>query len=251
KNEAINFTRKGIEVLGKMATTNNILFMRGWDHSGFSAEVNGIINILNKEFKQENHQIIHSNLEDLLDDIQKENPDLQTLSGEFRKSKTMRIHPGIDSTRMNIKQLNRKSQNLLEKYIEPICSFNWVVQNSYPQNLINHAWKKILQSQAHDSICGCCTDQASRRVQNRFLDALEIEEALLRNAKAEYAKHTATDAQDGIPLVVLNPLPYKRDDVVAADVVIPYKGFLLKNSSGNEVPYQIISQEKIQLGLNA
>lgn len=250
KSKAIDFTRKGIDVLGKMATTGNILFMRGWDHSGFSPETNEIINILNKELKQENHQIIHSNLEDLFDDIQKEKPDLQTLVGEFRKPKTMRIHPGIDSTRMNLKQLNRKCQNLLEKYIEPICSMNWVLGSSYPQKIINHAWKQILQSQAHDSICGCCTDQASRRVQNRFLDALEIEEALLRNATAQYANQITTCTQDGTPLVVLNTLPYKREDVVLAEVVIPFKEFSLRDSLGNEVPCQIISREKVQLGID-
>lgn len=250
KSKAINLTRIGIKVLGKMATTNNILFMRGWDHSGFSPEANKIIDTINKELIQENHQIVHSNLENLFDDIQKEKPDLKTLVGEFRKPKTMRIHPGIDSTRMNLKQLNRKCQNLLEKFIEPICSMNWVFGRSYPQDLINHAWKNILQSQAHDSICGCCTDQASRRVQNRFLDALEIEEALLRNATAEYAKLNSTLTQDGIPLMVINTLPYEREDIVKAEVVIPFNEFVLKDHLGNEVPYQVISQEKVQLGID-
>lgn len=250
KTEALDFVRKGISTLGNMATTANILFMRGWDHSGFSPEANMIINMINDELENENIQIIHSNLEILFDEIEKQKPNLQTLVGEFRKSKTMRIHPGIDSTRMNIKQLNRKCQRLLEKYVEPICSINWVFSGKYPQKLINHAWKKILQSQAHDSICGCSTDQATRRVQNRFFDALEIEEALLRNAAAEYAGGIPTNSQPGIPLVVMNTLPYKRNEVVSGEAVIPYKEFVLKDHLGNEISYQVISRQKVQLGID-
>lgn len=250
KEGAIEYARKGIEMMGSMATTDNILLMRGWDHSGFSPEANEIIDILNKELKQEKVTALHSNLDQLFNEIQKEKPALHTLRGEFRKPKTMRIHPGIDSTRMNLKQLNRKCQNLLEKYIEPICTLNWVDGRPYPQQLINHAWKKILQSQAHDSICGCCTDQASRRVKNRFLDALEIEEALLRNATVEHAKLSVTNAQKGIPLIVLNTLPNHRDELVFAEIVIPLKEFVLKDNQGLEIPHQVISQEKVQLGID-
>ena len=250
KKGAVEFTRKAIDVLGSMATADNILFMRGWDHSGFSPEANEIIDTINNELKQENVKVIHSNLDILFENILQEKPTLQTLVGEFRKPKTMRIHPGIDSTRMNLKQLNRKCQNLLEKFIEPICAHNWIFGRPYPQQLINHAWKNILQSQAHDSICGCCTDQASRRVQNRFLDALEIEEALLRNATADYAKSCATNAQKGIPVLVINTLPNRREEVVTAEVVIPLKEFILKDKYGADIPYQIISQEKVQLGID-
>jgi mannosylglycerate hydrolase len=246
----VKFTQKAIDVLGAMATTCNILFMRGWDHSGFSPEVNKIIQSIKREPTLKDHEITHSNLELLFDAIQNENPKLLTLKGEFREPKTMRIHAGIDSSRTDLKQLNRKCQTLLEKFIEPICAMNWILGIQYPKPMINQAWKYILQSQAHDSICGCCTDQVARSVRNRFISALEIEESLLRRATSDYAKYQATDQQDGIPIVVINPLPYKRTEIAKAEVVIPFEDFNLCDISGKDVPYQVISREKIQLGID-
>lgn len=250
EREIIKFTQKAIDVLGAMATTDNILFMRGWDHSGFSPEVKKIIECIKEEPTFKDHEIIHSNLENLFEAIQNENPKLQILKGEFREPKTMRIHAGIDSSRTNLKQLNRKCQTLLEKFIEPICAMNWTLGIRYPKPMINQAWKYILQSQAHDSICGCCTDQTARGVKNRFINALEIEEPLLRRASSDYANCHATDQQDGIPIVVINPLPYQRTEIANAEVVLPFGDFNLCDMFGKNISYQIISREKIQLGID-
>lgn len=250
KQGVIDFTKKAIDTLGKMATTDNILFMRGWDHSGFSPEVNKIINTIQNEPTLKDHEAIHSDLELLFEDIQKEDPKLETLRGEFREPKTMRIHAGIDSSRTDLKQLNRKCQTLLEKFIEPIYSMGWSRSKIYPGPMIDQAWKYILQSQAHDSICGCCTDQTTRGVRSRFLNALEIEDALLRRSSSEYAACQKTDQQDGIPVLVINTLPYERTEVARAEVVIPFKDFDLCDSNGSDVPYQVISKEKVQLGID-
>ena len=250
KQGVIDFTKKDIDTLGKMATTENILFMRGWDHSGFSPEVERIINTIQNEPALKDHEVIHSNLELLFEDIQKADPKLKTLKGEFREPKTMRIHAGIDSSRTDLKQLNRKCQVLLEKFIEPVYSMSWSRGKVYPGPMINQAWKYVLQSQAHDSICGCCTDQTTRGVRSRFLNALEIEDALLRRSSSEYAACRATNQQKGIPVFVINTLPYERSEVARAEVVIPFKDFDFCDSDGRDVPYQIVSKEKVHLGID-
>ena len=250
KDGIVEFTKRALDSLGNMATTDNILFMRGWDHSGFSPEVEEILRIVNEEPSLEGHKMIHSNLDVLFEAIQKEHPKLQTLAGEFREPKTMRIHPGIDSSRTDLKQLNRKCQTLLEKFVEPVCALNWTLGSTYPQAMINQSWKYILQSQAHDSMCGCCTDQAAKDVRHRFMNALDIEEPLLMRAASVYAGYQKTNEQAGIPILAINPLPYQRTSLARAEVVIPFKEFDLFDPSGEIIPYQVISKEKVQLGID-
>jgi len=247
---ALEFIHKAIDLLGPLATTDQILLLSGWDHSGFNPTINSIVEQINPQLKKEGHEIIHSNLELLFSDILKKKPQMQTLKGEFRKAKTMRIHPGIDSTRMDLKQLNRLSQNQLEKFIEPLYSFLWLNGREYPQPMINHAWKYILQSQAHDSICGCCTDEVARDIRARFQNTLQIEKALLKNGTSEFSELLRTNAQPGLPIVVINTLPFERSETVQCEVVVPYDRFKLVSGNGEEICYQIVSKEKINLGVD-
>ncbi len=250
KQGALDFINNTIDTLGKMGTTSNILLMRGWDHSGFSPEIVHVLQSIHQDISVHGNEILHSSLESYFDAVGKESPVLPVLVGEFREPKTMRIHPGIDSTRMDIKQLNRRCQSLLEKNIEPVCSMNWLMGCPYPKPVINQAWKYILQSQAHDSICGCCTDQAMKGVRNRFNNALEIEEPLLNRAISEYAAFFETDQQPGIPVLVFNSLPYTRTEIAEVEAVIPFAEFNICDKDGNSIPSQIISSEKVQLGID-
>ncbi|MGD2161473.1 MAG: glycoside hydrolase family 38 C-terminal domain-containing protein [Anaerolineales bacterium] len=238
-----------VETLGPMATTDNILLMKGWDHSGFSPETPQILIEASKQLSDA-ITLIHSDPILLEAAIRKENPDLQTLRGEFRKPKYMRIHAGITSTRMDIKQANLHAQHELEQKVEPISTFAWLAGREYPKAMIDQAWKYLLQSQAHDSICCCCTDEALRSVKNRFMDSLEISKAILRQESMSYALQVQTDQHSGSPFLVVNPYPRTRTQVVGADLLVPAEEFRLVNSNGEEIPYQITKQRIVYLGLD-
>ena len=168
-DRAAAFFESAVQSLAPMATTDNVLLMRGWDHSGADPETPELIRAA-RERLGEDIEIVHSSLEELVAAIRAEQPQLETLRGEFRKPKDMRIHAGIDSTRMDIKQANRRLEILLERYAEPMCSLDWIMGGNYPAALLRQAWKYLLQSQAHDSICCCCTDAALRSVKARLDD---------------------------------------------------------------------------------
>ncbi len=251
-DEAVAFIKKAMGDMEPLATTDHVLFMRGWDHSSFSPEITELIEAVNRELEGTGIELVHSDLDSLFDEIEKEVDfkTLPTLSGEFRNAKTMRIHPGIDATRMDIKQLNRRSQTLLEKYVEPLNAITWLYGEDYSNDVINHAWKYIIQSQAHDSICCCCTDEALQAATRRFEDAMEMGDAMLRNQSASFAAQVQTDAQPGIPLVVINTQPMKRNEVVEGEVVLPFSDFVLQDASGKQVPAQVLSVEEVNLGID-
>jgi mannosylglycerate hydrolase len=238
-----------IATLGPMATTGSILLMKGWDHSGFTPEAPGIIEEARKHLP-EGTEIVHSNLETFVADIREAEPKLEVLQGEFRKPKTMRIHAGITTTRMDIKQANRRAQNRLEKRTEPICSLAWITGRRYPQALLNQAWKYILQSQAHDSLCCCCTDEVLRSTKGRFISADEISDAIYRQESMAFVDEIQTDLQPGQPFTIVNTYPQIRDEIAQAELLVPYESFVIVDREGQDVPYQVEKREVVYLGLD-
>jgi mannosylglycerate hydrolase len=248
-DQAVDFIHSAVEKLAAMATADEILLMKGWDHSYFSPETPEMVQILNQRLGDD-VQLVHSSLEEIVRAIKKREPELNILRGELRKPQTMRIHAGIGSTRIDIKQANRRTETLLEKQLEPLFSITWLKGHSYPTALINQAWKLVLQSQAHDSICCCCTDVALQTVKRRFDNAQEIAAALYQQASTALGNCVRTDGQEGRPFVVHNPYPTSRNEVVALTVLTPFENLVIVDSAGATVPSQPVSSTKVNLGFD-
>lgn len=240
---------QAIDDLGSMATTEHILLMKGWDHSGFSPSVPNIIQEAKKQLPND-IQMVHGNLETLIQEIKADKPDLKILQGEFRKPKTMRIHAGITSTRMDIKQAMVRSQRQIEKFSEPMSVISWLVGREYPREILTQAWKYVLQSQAHDSIGCCCTDEALRSVKKRFEDADEISNAVYRQESMAFSEAIQTDQQPGTPFIVINLLPSPRQEVCQGMLLVPKEDFFLQKRDGSGIPFQILDKEVVYLGLD-
>ena len=247
-HKAALFFEKALDMPGPKPTTSHILLMKGWDHSSFtpwiSETIQNAVPLLEGKCK-----VFHSTLPDFIDAIREELPsDLLTLEGEFRKAKTMRIHPGIGSTRMDIKQKNRRIEKLLDRAVEPVCVLASSGGEPYPADMIRAAWKYMLQSQAHDSLCCCCTDQALKAVTDRYRRSEEIGAALLTQGCHALARQVKTDSQDGQPIVVVNTLMAKRQDLVEAQVLTQLDSFRLVDSHGISIPYQILESSDVWMG---
>lgn len=246
--KAADFLRQALEVLEPMASTNQVLMMKGWDHSSFSP---WIVNTVGKAapLLEDTCRVRHSSLPEFIDAVKADlPPDLPVLEGEFRKAKTMRIHPGIGSTRMDIKQRNRRMEKLLERAVEPISVLAAAGGESYPDAMIRTAWKYMLQSQAHDSLCCCCTDQALEAVADRYRRAEEIGSTLLMQATHTLARQVRTDEQPGQPVVAINPLTAGREDLIEAEILTKLDSFTLCGSRGADIPVQVLSSEPVFMG---
>ncbi len=238
-----------IETMGPMATTDNILLMKGWDHSGFSPDVPEIVRQARRQMGA-TVDLVHGNLEDLVEAVRGEAPDLEVIRGELRKPKMMRIHAGISSTRMDIKQAMVRAQTQLERFTEPLSAFSWIAGRPYPTDLINRAWKYVLQSQAHDSICCCCTDEALRAVKGRFRDADEVSQAIERQESMAFAAAVQTDDRPGHPIILVNLISDDRNEVVETQVLAPWEYVALERSDGTRIPCHIATKRVVHLGLD-
>lgn len=217
-----------VESLAPHAVTENLLMMHGTDHMPpwenlpkvmrqAAALVPGV-------------SLTHSNLPKYAETVERSltssNDALSVVKGELRNPKRHHLLPGVTSSRMWIKQRNARAQVLLERWAEPLAAVaaNIAPRNgSIPANMrpeLHLAWKYLLQNHPHDSICGCSADQVHSEMAPRFDSVQQIGENVVGRALASIIREidTRREGGDALPIVVFNPTPGPRSDVVRLQV---------------------------------
>lgn len=172
--------------------------------------------------------------------------ELKVLKGELRATQKdesgARLYAGTLSSRMYLKQLNRRAEALLIRWAEPFAALLWTLGEPYPRALLQKAWKHLLANHAHDSISGTGTDQVHDDMTWRFAQCEQIARELTRKALSTIATRVdAPRARAGDPLItVFNPLPFERDEVIQLDVDLPVgtdHPLCLWDPADREVPF--------------
>lgn len=96
-----------------------------------------------------------------------------THTGELRDNSKTFILEGCYSSRLDIKRLNIISSHRLN-IAQKICDKKY-------ENLINYAYKLLVQNQAHDSICGCSTDDVHQENVVRYKKILQIADSIIND----------------------------------------------------------------------
>lgn len=231
-----------IRKMRKWSSTKNILILNGVDHQFPQEYLAGHINKLNTKNKRTTY--IFSTLEEYIKDIIKSNPMLPRLKGDLLAPTRNRVHSSIASTRIYQKQKNRRMEALLEKYVEPIAAIGWLLNAEYPTGLINQAWKLLIQNQTHDGICGCCTDEVHCEMDQRFVDVKNIGETLQNAYARAISRRISTER---LTLTVFNNALTQGRQLVTASIFTTDKDFILRDTGGNSIPYQIDHIEEVDL----
>ncbi|HLI06232.1 MAG TPA: glycoside hydrolase family 38 C-terminal domain-containing protein [Ktedonobacteraceae bacterium] len=270
------------------ATSDTLLFMNGSDHlepqEGLPAVIeaaNAILQSLEGNPLQERllaqlvsagiatteqdgqgYDSIHVQIGTLphyIEAVRRSNPDgnFQTLRGEMRSSQYAPLLPAVLSSRIWIKQQNTATEQLLERWVEPLTAWAALLGARYPAGLVRLAWKYLLQNHPHDSICGCSLDQVHVENRVRFAQSQQIGESVLAQAMQFIADKSDTRApfvtaqrgHEPVPIVVFNPSPAQNSAL--AQAVVQLEGSLhnavLVDERGVSMPYRIIerwSQER-------
>ncbi|MEJ2413115.1 MAG: glycoside hydrolase family 38 C-terminal domain-containing protein [Anaerolineales bacterium] len=231
-----------IRKMRKWASTDQILILNGVDHQFPQAQIPAYVERFNQDSKRFSLQL--SSLDDYLDAVRAENPDLPTLSGSLRVPARNRVHPSIASTRIYQKKRNREMESLLENYVEPISTINWIKGAEYPAGLIDQAWKILIQNQTHDGICGCCLDEVHREMDQRFLAVEQIGQTLQNAGARALARRIPAD---GLLLVVYNNALVQGVQVVRARIFTKMDDFTIQDAAGRTLPYQIEGTQEVDL----
>jgi mannosylglycerate hydrolase len=260
------------------ANTDTLLFMNGSDHlepqTGLSSVITAANTHLSQLTEQQQQHLHHDQadttrhynaihlqfgtLPQYLAHVRQHTPAFQTIQGEMRSSRYAHLLPSVLSTRMWIKQQNNATEQLLERWVEPLTAWATQLGASYPQGMVKTAWRYLLQNHPHDSICGCSIDQVHRENAVRFAQSQQIAESLIAQAMQQIAAHLDTTAPfpshnataEPLPLVVFNPAPGPRTERVQVEVQLPgsLQGAMLLDRAGQNLPFHVVKRWRQEIG---
>lgn len=178
KNNAEDYIDKRldpeIEYLNSLNDDEDVLIPVGGDQWNIIGDVTGYLSKIKETGKYE-YQI--SNFPDFISKIEQKN-NLETVEGELREPVLARVHRTIGSVRPDIKLNNFKLEQKLMKRIEPLIVIAKQCGIDISSGLLMKLWKKVLESQAHDSLGGCVSDSVAKDILHRFKEANEMADSI-------------------------------------------------------------------------
>ncbi len=239
-----------------------VVLMDGCDHKRVNPAIIDFIGIAKRDSDLECGQA-------LLDDLSRELEEralslkspLRVLEGELRQVNTSSrgyfnfILPNVLSSRYNNKRENAMALNLIENYAEPLSTMAWLAGREYPASFLARSWKLILQNLAHDSIGGCSVDRVHLDVSSRFAHSIEISANIVKDSLAALCE--AGNGGDESSFVIYNPSQFEVHGAFKIEIDLPESVMadssklpIVLDSSGNEVPFEIIGLDKHLKALN-
>ncbi|MBA7523194.1 Mannosylglycerate hydrolase [subsurface metagenome] len=159
-----------VDKLKPFATTSNLLLMNGYDIETVPDNILPYI----RSNRIEELIIKQSIPEELISEIEEEDPVLQKITGYLYSGRFISVFPGILSARMYLKIMNDQCMRLIEKYSEPIATLSWTLGNVYNEEKNIALWKLLLKNHPHDSICGVSIDDVHTDMEARFSQIADL-----------------------------------------------------------------------------
>lgn len=173
------FLKKNLDLLAEKSG-EYILLPIGADHLGIPTDIKDQIAAVN-EILKEDYKIQLGSPFDYFQKVS-ENFDKFKFDEELRdNSKTFTLQ-GCYSSRLDLKRLNVETSYKLD--LANRCVRFYKAENKY-NNIIEYAYKMLLQNQAHDSICGCSTDDVHSENIIRYKKIQQIANTIVDELKFE------------------------------------------------------------------
>ena len=229
------------------------LFLAGCDFTGSIPELDEIIRIANK--KIEDKEFSYGTIQQYVEKVKnliKEN-ELKVIKGELRDGPSNHCTGNALATRIAIKQLNKKAQNVLIYKAEPLLSLLSMMGGEYYEDFVKKAWIYLLKSHSHDSINGVTQDKTAEDNMFRLNQALEIANVLYEKGISELIKKIDLSrySVEDVLMVAVNPLPFQATEISKVAVDLPREfnawDFKVYDCDGNEVEVQFVSRQEIRI----
>jgi mannosylglycerate hydrolase len=161
--------------------------------------------------------------------------------GELRSAARANMLMNVTSARIDIKAAAGRAERVLERYAEPLAALHG---RDWPERLLELAWRRVVNNSAHDSICGCSQDAVVSQVLTRYAEAEQIG----RGVVAAALQPLAAAAPIG-SVVVANPSPHDRVDVVEVDLHVPaaWDAVELELADGRRIATQLVDRPETVL----
>ncbi len=210
-SEAVRFLVPVAERLGRETRSDAVVLMNGIDHAPPDPHVRAVAQALSAELGAPVQVAT-------LDEFTAALPEPQEqVRGAMLGARVANLLPGVWSSRLYLKQDNRRCESLLLAWAEPWAALALACLQLDERAALRCAWRWLLQNHAHDSICGCSQDQVHEQMRYRFAAAEELARETTRRVLERFAGHGVarrTPATEPWEVVVFNPSPHWRSDVV-------------------------------------
>lgn len=167
---------------------------------------------------------------------------LPVVGGEMRFGPLCRQHCELMGTAIAIMHRLSQVESLLIHTAEPFAAFAALGGHSYPRDILSLAWKKLMQSHAHDSTHGIGVPNIVPDTMHRLLEAKDMTESVANRAIQGLVSQIDTqhaDAND-IFITIFNPTAYERSEVTRLLIELPrhekIKDWWLEELDGSRVP---------------
>jgi hypothetical protein len=111
------------------------------------------------------------------------------------------------------------------------------------RDVVDHAWRLLLECQPHDSICGCSVDEVHRDIAARLRQVEQLAGCLVDEAVQSLADARAPDFPLHRAIAIVNPHPFPTSGVTEVEVQrhledLPFRLM----GEGGEIPYEILAR---------
>ena len=180
---------------------------------------------------------IHSKAGTFLDKVK---GDLKNTIPVWNDELYLEYHRGTYTTQGAVKKGNRKSE-VKVGVSEALASISSLLGLEYPKEDLEAAWKYILTNQFHDILPGSSITPVYRDSAEWYKKAGRKIGKITNKTQAFIAKNINTSKVEGQPLVVFNPLSWRRSDIVKIAVKGTEKSAykVVDVATGKEIPAAI------------
>lgn len=175
--------------------------------------------------------------------------------GALNRGTDYEILKGCWSSRIYLKQVNIRAQDLLENQLEPLYAYLELcgLHGIYPAGELAFIWKSLLKLHPHDNICGCSVDAVHRHMEDSFEKIEECGAELLSRGLEVLASHSyqGENAEDYL-ICAFNPTEEDASGVFETDLCVPvcekHCSLVIVDQRGKEIPFEIVSRKKQIIG---
>lgn len=245
------------ETIGKLAPLQQesvFLLNNGFDHMPEEPRLPGILDDIRARIPD--LDLRHGTFAEFVAAVRAENRSHEVLEGDLLGNADHPILSSVFSTRVYLKQLNHRSQSLLERVVEPLLAFSAShAGHADTAFVLADAWKRLLSTHPHDDICGCSHDAVHEDDEAAFRHVHEIGESLVTEAlealrRSGLVAPPSTDAPSS-DVFVLNPHPWPTTQRIRTrihfanpeaeqGVRLPEMHLAAFDGQGNPIPLRVI-----------
>ncbi|HEX7197426.1 MAG TPA: glycoside hydrolase family 38 C-terminal domain-containing protein, partial [Candidatus Limnocylindria bacterium] len=236
--------RELLDYLRPYATGRHVLQPYGGDHLPVDARLPRLLERLNAETDGVRYE--QGSLVGFLDAVSTEADRIGVVwRGEGRAfGRKAHLLPGVTSTRLYLKRLNRDAQVVLQRQAEPFQALAAMLGDRYERSSLRAAWRLVVQNQPHDSITGCSIDEVHRQNVARYEEAIDLGRFLALRAHERIGERIdrAGLPEGAVAFAVFNPLGFERTDaarlLVDPALEVRPATWRLVDDTGSELPFQ-------------